>query len=136
TLPTAGATLYASRDGRRNDDALLEEVAPMSTPMSASVSMNSARLASGLAGAGLAGVFCAAALWLAPVAAQQTPKVPDIMGPRDTAWFPVGDEFLPPPGGGPGPITFDQRYPYVDNGAARRAGKQPTYRIADLSNPI
>jgi hypothetical protein len=36
----------------------------------------------------------------------------------------------------PGPVTNDPRYPYVDNGAARRAGGQPTYRVADLNNPI
>jgi hypothetical protein len=108
----------------------------MSAPMSAFVSMNTAKLASRLGGTALAGLIYAAAFWLAPVAAQQNAAVPDIMGPSDTAWFPVGDEFLPPPNGGPGPITFDERYPYVDNGAARRAGKQPTYRIADLSNPI
>jgi len=47
----------------------------------------------------------------------------------------VGDELLPPPSG-PGPVTFDKRYPYVDNAAARRTGTQPTYRVADLSNPI
>src|SRR5207245_866425 len=47
----------------------------------------------------------------------------------------VGDDFLPPPAG-PGPVTFDKRYPYVDNAAARRTGTQPTYRVADLSNPI
>ena len=47
----------------------------------------------------------------------------------------VGDELLPPPSGA-GPITNDPRYPYLDNGAARRAGKQPTYRVADLTNPI
>jgi hypothetical protein len=52
-----------------------------------------------------------------------------------SAWLMVGDELLPPPSG-PGPVTFDKRYPYVDNGRARRTGTQPTYRVADLSNPI
>ena len=82
------------------------------------------------------GLLCAgAALWLAPVAAQQKAAVPDFTLDRDGAWLMVGDELLPPPSG-PGPITFDKRYPYVDNGAARRTRSQPTYRVADLTNPI
>ena len=42
------------------------------------------------------------------------------------------DDLLPPPTGGPGPVTFDKAYPYVPNGSSR----PPTYRVADLSNPI
>src|SRR6185295_308140 len=42
------------------------------------------------------------------------------------------DDLLAAPGGGPGPITFERAHPYVPNGG----GRQPTYRIADLSNPI
>jgi hypothetical protein len=41
------------------------------------------------------------------------------------------DDLLPPPSG-PGPITFDPAHPYVPN----FSGAQPTYRVADLSNPI
>lgn len=45
----------------------------------------------------LAWLFCAAGiLWMAPVAAQQRAAVPEFSTNRDTAWFPVGDEFLPP----------------------------------------
>src|SRR5258706_6715122 len=62
-------------------------------------------------------------------------EAPNLMGTSTTAWFVFNDEFQPPPSG-PGPITFDKRFPYIDNAAARRAGVQPTYRIADLSNPI
>jgi hypothetical protein len=71
----------------------------------------------------------------APVAAQRNTAVPNLYVNSDTGWLPVGDEFLPPPSG-PGPVTFDKRHPYVDNGAARRAHTQPTYRVADLGNPI
>jgi hypothetical protein len=39
-------------------------------------------------------------------------------------------EFRPVPGKVP-PLTNDPKYPYVPNGQ----GRQPTYRIADLSNP-
>jgi hypothetical protein len=42
------------------------------------------------------------------------------------------DDLIPPPTGGPGPVTFDRAHPYVPNG-----NKSPsTYRVADLSNPI
>jgi len=33
-------------------------------------------------------------------------------------------------------VTFDKRYPYVDNREANRTNSQPTYRVADLTNPI
>ena len=41
------------------------------------------------------------------------------------------DDLIAPPGGGPGPITFDKAHPYVPPGRG-----VPTYRVADLSNPI
>jgi hypothetical protein len=41
-------------------------------------------------------------------------------------------DLLPPPTGGPGPVTFDTAHPYVPNGF----GAPPTYRVADLTNPI
>jgi hypothetical protein len=61
---------------------------------------------------------------------------PDFAPTDTTGWvldrsFGV-DDLLPPPTGGPGPVTFDKAYPYVPNGS----GKQSTYRVADLSNPI
>jgi hypothetical protein len=84
----------------------------------------------------LTGLLCAgAALCFSPAAAQQKASVPDFSMDTKSAWLMVGDELLPPPSG-PGPITFDKRYPYVDNGRARRTNTQPTYRVADLSNPI
>jgi len=60
--------------------------------------------------------------------------IPNFMGDRNTAWVPdrpTGDDFLPPPSG-PGPVTSVKERPYVPNGT----GRQPTYRIADLTNPI
>src|SRR5438309_3662326 len=62
--------------------------------------------------------------------------IPDFAPTANTGWvldrsFGVHD-LLPPPAGGPGPVTFDRAYPYVPNGS----GKQPTYRVADLTNPI
>jgi hypothetical protein len=62
--------------------------------------------------------------------------IPDFAPTDTTGWvldrsFGV-DDLLPPPAGGPGPVTFDKAYPYVPNGS----GKQSTYRVGDLSNPI
>ena len=51
-----------------------------------------------------------------------------------TSWVPdrpTGDDFLPP-AKGPGPVMSPKNRPYVPNGR----GNQPTYRIADTSNPI
>jgi hypothetical protein len=41
------------------------------------------------------------------------------------------DDLIAVTGGGPGPITFDKAHPYVPPGRG-----VPTYRVADLSNPI
>ena len=102
--------------------------------MSAALPANNARVRAPIGV--LAGLLCAfGAAWPQPVAAQQKGSVPDFTIDSKSAWLMVGDDLLPPPSG-PGPVTFDKRYPYVDNAAARRAGKQPTYRVADLSNPI
>ena len=44
-------------------------------------------------------------------------------------------EFMPPPSG-PGPVRSDKDHPYISNQVARATGVQPTFRVADLSNPI
>jgi hypothetical protein len=82
----------------------------------------------------LAGLLCAGAQF-APVSAADNAAIPDFAFNSHMGWLEIGDELLPPPSG-PGPVTNDPRYPYVDNGKARRSGTQPTYRVADLSNPI
>jgi hypothetical protein len=59
---------------------------------------------------------------------------PNFMGDHTTGWVPdrpTGDDFLPPPSG-PGPVMSRRDRPYVPNGQ----GRQPTYRLADLTNPI
>jgi hypothetical protein len=68
-------------------------------------------------------------------AAAEPKAVPDLYVDAETGWLPVGDDLLPPPSG-PGPVTFDKLHPYIDNGVARRTHTQPTYRVADLTNPI
>ncbi len=82
----------------------------------------------------MAAVLCAAGGALA--AEVKTQVIPDFAPTAKTGWVldhEVGvDDLLPPPAGGPGPVTFDKAHPYVPNGFSR----QPTYRVADLSNPI
>ena len=81
------------------------------------------------------GALCAAG---AAVAAESANKqvIPNFVPTGTTGWvldhaFGV-DDLLQPPTGGPGPVTFDKAHPYVPNGF----GKQSTYRVADLTNPI
>ena len=67
----------------------------------------------------------------AGIAADDQP-IPNFAPDAATSWVPEGDDFLPP-SNGPGPVTFDPAHPYVPNFTP---GKEPTYRVADLSNPI
>ena len=64
-------------------------------------------------------------------AAQPNAAPPDFATDDVTSWIPLGDDYLPP-ASGPGPVTFDPAHPYVPN----FTGKQPTYRVSDLTNPI
>ena len=60
--------------------------------------------------------------------------IPNFAPDTIVSWFPdraEGDDFYPPESG-PGPVQSDPAHPYVTNGE----GQQPTYRVADLSNPI
>ena len=66
-----------------------------------------------------------------PLPAAET--IPDFSGDGTVAWVldDTIDDFLPP-ASGPGPITFDPAHPYIPNFRPQ----QPTYRVADLGNPI
>jgi len=67
-----------------------------------------------------------------PVVGQSAP--PDFSS-NQTAWqIGNGIDFVPLEGSPP-LVRNDPRYPYVSNAEAGRTGKQPTYRISDLSNP-
>jgi hypothetical protein len=80
-----------------------------------------------LAGIVFAGVSAAA---IAPAAAQQ--EAPDFSS-NNVGWVGLnggGPFFEPVPGRLP-PVAQDPAHPFVPNGV----GKQPTYRISDLSNP-
>src|SRR3954463_12809920 len=86
-------------------------------------------------------VLAGAAIW--PASAAQETAIPNFAPDSRTAWIagdpkgenPTGQDYLPPQSG-PGPVTADKAHPHIDDGAARRDGKQPTYRVADLNNPI
>jgi hypothetical protein len=89
--------------------------------------------------AACAGAF--AALW--PAAAAQDARIPNFGMDARIGWVagvpesnePIGDDFLPPPDG-PGPVISDPAHPYIDNTYATRTGQQPTFHVADLTNPI
>jgi len=82
------------------------------------------------AGAVLAALVGAAAT--APAVAQQKAALPDFSSDQ-VGWLGVnggGPGFEPVPGRVP-PVSSDPAHPFVANGS----GRQPTYRIADLTNP-
>ena len=69
-------------------------------------------------------------------AAAPSAPTPDFSTTSIVGW--VGDgraEFRPPPSG-PGPVVDDPAYPRVNNAVAAATGRQPTFPVADLSNPI
>ena len=85
----------------------------------------------------LAGLlYAGAASWPAvgASAAGEKRAILELAPDSTTAWVAdrlTGDDFLSP-ASGPGPVMSDKAHPYIPNGL----GKQPTYRVADLTNPI
>jgi hypothetical protein len=80
-----------------------------------------------LAGSGLA-------VLAADAVTAQTVSPPDF-STNGAAWqTPNGTDYIAVPGSPP-LVSNDSAHPYVSNGVAVRTGKQPTYRIADLTNP-
>ena len=75
--------------------------------------------------------LAACLLTAAPVAAPAQEKIPNFSSDPTVGWLSGGTEFIAMPTG-PHPVTNDPAYPYVRNGR----GRQPTFRIADLDNPI
>jgi hypothetical protein len=81
-----------------------------------------------LAGAALTALALSSPV--AQVSAQQKASPPDFSS-NQVRWITAnGGEFVAVPGS-PAPLRQDPAHPFVGNGQ----GKQPTYRIADLSNP-
>ncbi len=72
-----------------------------------------------------AGVVCSGA-----ALALNAGPPPDFSG-GNTGWVSIGTDYVAMPGG-PKPVTFDPAHRYVPNGS----GQQPTFRVADLNNPV
>ena len=79
---------------------------------------------------------------LGPQAQSATDPIPNFAPNDQTYWRldrenGLGDDYLPP-ASGPGPVTWDRAHPYRPNTGERgdSAGGDPTFRVADLSNPI
>lgn len=73
-----------------------------------------------------------------PAAHSADAQIPNFAPDPVTSWYPDredGDNFLPPLSG-PGPVVSPPDYPYRPNGEGDDAAGNPTYRIADLTNPI
>jgi hypothetical protein len=91
-----------------------------------------------LVGGVLAGLLFGACI-AGPVIGAERESIPNFAPDRDVGWVASGKgfgvDFVQPPSG-PGPVTNDPAYPYLTNAEAARTGRQPTYRVADLSNPI
>jgi hypothetical protein len=68
-----------------------------------------------------------------PAPAAEEAAIPEFSS-RDTGWvFGTGDFIAIP--GEPSPTRNDPAHAYVSNNDFRASGKQPTYRVADLTNP-
>jgi hypothetical protein len=88
-------------------------------------------LAKLLTGSPLAGILCLGLV--AEVAAQRSATVPDFSS-NLVGWVTATGEFSAVPGE-PRPTGNDPANPRISNAQAARTGKQPSYRIADLTNP-
>jgi hypothetical protein len=79
----------------------------------------------------LSGLVGAAA---APMlAAEPGGSTPDFSS-NNAAWVLTNGDYIPILGG-PGPTRNDPAHPYVTNNVFRSTGAQPTFRVADLTNP-
>src|ERR1043165_9606320 len=81
---------------------------------------------------GLAGTACMS-LIIWPALAQQ-PSVPNFAPNATVGWQLTDDEFLPPESG-PGPVKSDPAHPF-SSFFKFPTNPRPTFRVADLSNPI
>jgi hypothetical protein len=68
----------------------------------------------------------------AEIAATHREGPPDFSGLA--GWQATGPDYQSV-AGALGPVISDPAHPYFSNAAARRAGGQPTFRVADLANP-
>ena len=85
-----------------------------------------------------AGALMAVAILLSPAAQAATAPIMNLSPDPITSWYPDrdnGDNYLAPQSG-PGPVVSPLDFPYRPNGTGDDAAGNPTYRIADLTNPI
>src|ERR1700756_1980505 len=75
-------------------------------------------------------LFIASVLPVGAAHAADKNGIPELESSR-AGWAKVADDFEPPESG-PGPVTYEKNRPYIPNGG----GRQATFRIADLTNPI
>jgi hypothetical protein len=66
-------------------------------------------------------------------AAEPGGLAPDLSS-NDAAWVLVNPDYIAVPGD-PSPTRNDPGHPYVNNNSFRATGAQPTFRVADLTNP-
>jgi hypothetical protein len=81
----------------------------------------------------LASGILASLIWAmpnAPAIAEQQAGPPDFSSSQ-LGWISIGGDLIDVPGARVSIVRTDPAHPYVPNGT----GSQPTYRIADLSNP-
>ena len=81
------------------------------------------------------GLRISGALIALALTAQANAAVPDFSPNAATAWISLRGQFRPPPSG-PGPVMEDPEHPYVNGNDLRATGRQPTFPVGDLSNPI
>jgi hypothetical protein len=81
--------------------------------------------------------LCGATLWPAlGLMAADGPAIPRFAPDVATAWSVAhadGDDYIPPASGAR-PVTYDPAHPFVPTDPT--GSTQPTYRVADLTNPI
>jgi len=82
-----------------------------------------------------AGFLAAAAITVLAGSALAAPSPPNFSPNPSVGWSASGGGFKPPASGA-GPIRDDPAHPTISNNDFRATGKQPTFPIADLSNPI
>ena len=80
------------------------------------------------------GSLLAAGALIAGALAQTAASPPDFSS-AGTSWSQGNGVNFMPVAGSPLPIANDPAHPHYSNAEARRLGIQPTYRIADLTNP-
>jgi hypothetical protein len=64
------------------------------------------------------------------------PAPPDFAPSGSVSWIRIGEAVFKRPARGPGPVADDPAHPTISNDDYRKTGAQPTFPVADLSNPI